>query len=96
VRRSVRRRIRREEKRTHETGKSKTVGNALDEDAGGTESRGCDVLSSVEVHDNTDDEIERSDESLGDEDGFGGIARLLHLTDNGEVGGGTGVGEKLP
>jgi hypothetical protein len=70
---------------SEKTGKGESVGDALDEDTGGTEGGRGDVLTGEEVDDDTDDDVERGDESLREKDGLGRVPRVLHLADNGEI-----------
>lgn len=65
-----------------QTWDGETVTDLFHQDTSGSKSRTSDVLTSVVVNDRSNDEVDHGDSRLTDQDTFGVILDVPHLTDN--------------
>lgn len=82
-----------EDKRDGKTGESKTIANSLQERSSGTESGGSNEATAVVVDNNTDGDIGDRNNGLADDQSLGVVARVSHLSSDGEETRSTGIRE---
>lgn len=82
-----------ESSRDDQTGKSQAVADLLDGLTSGTQSRGSDIGTAVVVNNDTDNDVDNSDNSLAKNKRLLVVLGLTHLGGDREEDGSTAVGE---
>lgn len=79
--------------RHDQTRNGEAVAHLLHEHVGGPQRRCSDVVAAVDVHDNTDGDVDACGDSTAERERVRVLARVCHFRDDGEVGGHTTEGE---
>lgn len=79
--------------RDNQTRKSQTVADLLDGLSSGSESRRGDVGTAVVVDNNTDNDVDNSDDALAKDQSLLVVLGLSHLSSDGEEDGSSAVGK---